>query len=88
MVDVCFSFLVDKVLDPWALCESLGPVDGMEVVVSGRLRGGSLGGCRIGGKKVDTGTRMVDGAGIGSGRCTVRVPGECVCVGFAQRIIA
>ena len=36
LVDVCFSFLVDEVLDPWALCESLGPVDGMEMVVSGR----------------------------------------------------
>ena len=76
------------VLDPWALCESLGPVDGMEMVVSGRLRGGGLGGCGNGGKKVDEGTRMVAGAGMGSGKYTVPVPGEWVFVGFARRIIA
>ena len=61
------------------LCVSLGLVDGMEMVVSGRLKGGGFGGCGIGGKKVDQGTRMVAGAGVSRGRYTVRVPGECMC---------
>ena len=55
-------------LDPWALCSSMGLVDGMDVVVSGRLGRGGFGGCGIGGNKVGKSTRMVAGAGMGSGR--------------------
>ena len=65
---VRFSTLVEKVVGGSALCESLGAVDGLEVVVFRRLGGGGFGGCGIGGDEVDKGTRKVAGEGIGSER--------------------